>query len=276
MKTIVYLFFVCCFVNSNAFAQTKVNHFIYIQSETKEPFFLMLNGVNYSSSPNGYLILAKLQNGLINFIIGFARDKYPEQKFSYLVADKDLGFSLKLNGNKQWELFNLQDFTTVTEGQKPIAASVVDQLPTTVNNTTEYVITKTSSKTSPDGLSEIYVDNKDTISIFIPKTNNPITLTQSVKNCTIATNDDFLRTRLQMAAATTEADMMTAASLAFANKCFSVEQVKNLSALILTEENKLSFFLSAKKTIYDAQNFASLQAQLSKPSLIQQFKKAVQ
>ena len=276
MKTIVYLFFICFFVNTNASAQTKANHFIYIQSETKDPFFLMLNGVNYSSSPNGYLILAKLQNGLINFIIGFARDKYPEQKFSYTVADKDLGFSLKLNGNKQWELFNLQDFSTVTEGQKPTLASITDQLPTTVTNTNGVSITKTSSKILPDGLNEIYVDNKDTISIFIPKTNNPILVTQSVKNCTIATNDDFLRTRLQMAAATTEADMMTNASLAFANKCFSVEQVKNLSTLILTEENKLSFFLAAKKTVYDAQNFASLQAQLSKPGLIKQFKKAIQ
>lgn len=276
MKTIIYLFFVCFFVNNSAFAQTRVNHFIYIQSEIKEPFFVMLNGANYSSSPSGYLILAKLQNGPISFTIGFARDKYPEQKFFYVIADKDLGFSLKLNGNKQWELFNLQDFTTITEGQKPTTASVLEQLPTVVTKANEPSISKTSSKISPDGLSEIYVDNKDTISIFIPKTNKPVILAQNVKNCTIATNDDFLRTRLQMAASTTEADMMSAASLAFANKCFSVEQLKNLSALILTEENKLSFFLAAKKTVYDAQNFASLQTQLSKPSLIQQFKKAIQ
>lgn len=335
MKTIVQLLFVCCFITS-AFAQTKANHFIYIQSETKDPFFVLMNGKNYSSTINGYLILAKLQNGLYNLIIGFPKDKYQEQKFNCAIADNDLGFSLKQNSNKQWELFNLQDFTTVSTGQKATAAEPINVLPTisvaidstvttkpstknisennTANkapsqqvltaekplaeggsvtlhpssNTSIRPITIISSVLSETGIMQVYIDKNDTISVFIPNkekllnadtdtasVNNSPKVDKSVKNCTFATNDDFLKTRLQMAAATTEADMMYLAALAFKQKCFSVEQVKNLGVMILTEENRLTFFLAAKKTVYDAQNFASLQSLLSKPILIQQFRNAL-
>ncbi len=233
-----------------------------------------MNGANYSSSPSGFLILSKLQNGVLNFVIGFARDKYPEQKFSCTIADKDLGFSLRVNANKRWELFNLQEMTTVSEGERATISEISNQLPAVATNAVTTIL-KTSSKVLDDGLSEVYVDNKDTITVFIAKENQPIKLSQPVKNCTIATNEDFLKTRLQMAASNTEADMIAETALAFKTKCFSVEQIKNLSTLILTEENRLSFLLLAKKNVYDAQNFASLQSQLSKPSVIQQFRNAL-
>ena len=219
-------------------------------------------------------ILSKLQNGILSFVVGFARDKYAEQKFSCTIADKDLGFSLRLNTSKHWELFNLQEMTSISEGEKATAAEISNQLPIIATNAANTIL-KTSSKFSVDGLSEVYVDNKDTVNVFIAKENQAIKLIVPVKDCIIATNDDFLKTRLQMAAANTEADMMAATALAFKTKCFSVEQVKNLSTLILTEENRLDFILSAKKNVYDAQNFASLQSQLSKPSVIQQFRNAL-
>ena len=318
MKSFIQLFIVCFFIcatAATATAQLKPNHFIYIQSETKEPFFVILNGSNYSSSPSGYLILAKLPSGSVNFTVGFARDKYPEQKFNTTIANDDLGFSLRLNASKQWDLFNLQDFTTIVAGQKavitpslPMEETAISQPVTVATSTIKAVppepevinkpatvvkplgseVKKLSSILSETGVTEIYIDKGDTVKLFIPNSatakadadakelttaNKP---DKSVKNCTFASNDDFIRLRAKMAGFADERDMLIAGALAFKEKCFSVEQVKNLSYLVSYEENKLDFLLSAQKTVYDPTNFPSLQALLSKPAIIQQFRNALQ
>lgn len=91
-------------------AQKK--HFIYIQAEEKQPFYVTINNKNYSSTVNGHLIIPRLKNGKYFFIAGFPKDKYAEQKFSCVIADKDLGFVLKQYGKDGWGLFNLITFTS--------------------------------------------------------------------------------------------------------------------------------------------------------------------
>lgn len=338
-----------CLLGVGATAQQNANHFIYFQSETKEPFYVMLNGTNYSSSVNGYLILPKLKSGEVNFKVGFARDKYPEQNFATTIANNDLGYSLRLNASKQWELFNLQDFSIVSAGAKPAASTLntTTQVPTvtkavepvtpTVATTTAPIIdvakpqTTTATKTdstlanqlkdlpklavntdgtintlpktdvatngikklssiiSETGVTEVYLDKGDTVRVFIPnattvkvdsvaavRTNVTNKVDKSVKNCTFATNDDFLKTRSKMAAAEAEYEMLNIGAQACKDKCFSVEQIKYLSYLIIDEQNKLTFFLSAQKTVYDAYNFPTLQKLLTKPEIIEQFRKALQ
>ena len=307
MKTIVYLFFACCFIHSNASAQIKPNHFIYIQSETKEPFYVLINTTNYSSSPNGFLILPKLQSGILNFAIGFARDKYAEQKFVCAIADNDLGFSLRLNNNKRWELFNLQELTLLADDtntidnkitnvpeeqvSKPVDVPVKPVIAVPVNTITTVAasesIIKAANTVTASGVTQVYIDKADTITIFIPKetsltidtTSKDIALLKvdkSVKNCTFASNEDFIKIRAKMAGLADERDMLIAGAVAFKSKCFSVEQVKYLSYLVIAEENKLDFLLSAQKTVYDAYNYASLQSLLTKPAIIQQFRNALQ
>jgi hypothetical protein len=104
----VFLFFMLATVVN---AQKK--HFIYIQAEGKQPFYVMLNNKNYSSSLSGYLVIPKLKNGRYFFTAGFPKDLYPEQKFSCVVDDKDLGYSLKRFGDKGWGLFDYVSFNTI-------------------------------------------------------------------------------------------------------------------------------------------------------------------
>jgi hypothetical protein len=337
-----------CLFGANANAQQNVNHFIYFQSEAKEPFYVMINGINYSSSINGYLILPKLKSGEVNFKIGFARDKYPEQSFATIIANNDLGYALRLNADKQWELFNLQDFSVVSAGAKseaynniaitqsptvtkviesapvattitvPVAEIATSQATTTVKADTFLSqpikvlpkvavntdgaknllpktdpatngIKKISSIVSETGVLEVYIDKGDTVRVFVPnattakadstaavKANVANKVDKSVKNCTFATNEDFLKTRAKMAAAEAEYEMLNIGAQAFKDKCFSVEQVKYLSYLLIEEENKLTFFLSAQKTVYDTYNFPTLQKLLTKTEIIEQFRKALQ
>lgn len=348
MKLIIPLLFLGCLLGVSVTAQQNANHFIYFQSETKEPFYVMLNGTNYSSSANGYLILPKLKSGEVNFKVGFARDKYPEQNFATIIANNDLGYSLRLNASKQWELFNLQDFSIVRAGAKPVitnANNVTVQAPTVIKTVepvtpvattttvvevakpkategvnadtslTEQIkalpkiavntdgsinvlpktdaivndVKKISSIISETGVTNVYFDKGDTVRVFIPnatttkadstaavKANIANKVDKSVKNCTFATNDDFLKTRSKMAAAEAEYEMLNIGAQAFKDKCFSVEQVKYLSYLLIEEQNKLAFFLAAQKTVYDTYNFPTLQKLLTKPEIIEQFRKALQ
>src|SRR3982751_3151305 len=74
-------------------AQQK--HFIYVQSEDRQPFAIVLKGKVYSSSDYGYIILSNLTDGEYNFTVSFPMNKFPDQSFSYSINKKDAGFYLK-------------------------------------------------------------------------------------------------------------------------------------------------------------------------------------
>ncbi len=87
-------------------------HYLFIQTENNQPFYLRLMGANLSSNATGYLLIPKLSDGEYELNIGFAQsDK--EQKFTIKVEGKDLGFSLKQELDNNWSLFNLVDFSLI-------------------------------------------------------------------------------------------------------------------------------------------------------------------
>jgi len=83
-------------------------YFIYIQTESEQPFFVKMNDKIYNSSASGYLILSKLRDTTHAFSVGFPENKWPEQKFSVAMGTKDHGYLLKNFGEKGWGLFDLQ------------------------------------------------------------------------------------------------------------------------------------------------------------------------
>ncbi|MFP5042040.1 DUF4476 domain-containing protein [Parasediminibacterium sp. JCM 36343] len=249
---------ICIALCSVAQAQQKC--FLYIESSTKEPFYLLLNGkTNYSSSINGFLTIPKLVNGNYDAEIGFVGNKYPEQHFIVSINSQDLGFLLKPIRDSSFGLVNLQTYTTVASS---VALAGMQQKPGTFTNATVVAPVKQAATKS-----NAHASKKIPPSVATKLTNKP--------ECIIATNADFLTLRKQMAAAATEEEMIEIAKQTFAKNCFSAEQVKNLSLLILSESNKLAFFIAAKPSIYDASNYASLKAQLTKPAIIQQFQKTL-
>jgi hypothetical protein len=108
-KRIVLILVVTLLAVINVHAQRK--HFMYVQSENKEPFYISINNKHYSSTMSGYLIIPRLKNGKYFFVAGFPKNKYTEQNFSYVINDKDVGFIFKQFGNEGWGLFNLIDFS---------------------------------------------------------------------------------------------------------------------------------------------------------------------
>lgn len=105
MKHLLAIFFLSLCL-SHLSAQEK--HFVFIQSDNKQPFYVSLKGKLYSSTATGYVIIPGLTDGNYNFTVGFAQNTFPEQSFDCIIQNKDLGFDLKNFNEKGWGLFNLQ------------------------------------------------------------------------------------------------------------------------------------------------------------------------
>ena len=83
-------------------------------------------------------------------------------------------------------------------------------------------------------------------------------------NCkSIATQTGFRRLRSQMASAGNETEMTKTAISTFASTCFTTEQIKNLGALYLIEEERYKFYVAAYPHVSDLFNFATLHNQLT-------------
>jgi hypothetical protein len=89
------------------------NHFIYIQGENQQLFYLKKSGEVISSSTTGFLILPKLQPGTHQIIIGFPRDQYPEYSFNIEISGKDRGFTLKNYADRGWGLLDMQSLEVI-------------------------------------------------------------------------------------------------------------------------------------------------------------------
>ena len=92
-------------------------------------------------------------------------------------------------------------------------------------------------------------------------------------NCkAVAVEDDFFKLRKKMAGANNDDAMIAEAKKTFKTKCFSTTQVRNLSALFLTDESKYKFFDTAYQYVSDLENFSTLQSALKDEYFINRFK----
>jgi len=97
-----------------AIAASQINaqkiYFVYLQTETGEPFFVRMNDNLYSSTASGYLILPRLKDSTYNFKLGFP-GKNTDLDFSTSINKKDHGYLIKNFGEKGWGLFDLQSMS---------------------------------------------------------------------------------------------------------------------------------------------------------------------
>ena len=110
MKFLHLFLFIFLFAKQSA---AQGNHFIYIQTENKQPFYVKLADRLLSSSSSGYLVISKLEEGSYDLNIGFPSNEWPIQKITLIVKNKDEGYTLKNFDSKGWGLFNMQTMAVV-------------------------------------------------------------------------------------------------------------------------------------------------------------------
>ncbi len=98
--------------------KAQQNHFIYFQTEGRQPFYAKLDKKVLSSSASGYLIIPKLKDGTYNISIGFPKNENGEQNYVCTIDTRDAGYLLKNFGDKGWGLFNLQTLDVVMSGNQ--------------------------------------------------------------------------------------------------------------------------------------------------------------
>ena len=112
MKFICVLVF-CCL--ATIVGRGQINHFIYIQTENKQPFYIKLKERLYSSSAQGYLVVPKLTEGDYKITIGFPKNEFPPKKLNITVGKNDEGYLYKQTLNKEWALYNLYTMQMVND-----------------------------------------------------------------------------------------------------------------------------------------------------------------
>jgi hypothetical protein len=383
-----------------ALLTAQQNHFIYLQTEGKQPFYAKLDKKVLSSSASGYLIIPKLKDGQYNIIIGFPKAENSEQAFACSIDNKDAGYLIKNFGEKGWGLFNMQTLDVVMAGEKTGKSDIAktektddfsNMLSEVVNDPSikqtappkeksaiikgedmpavqqpdshqenKSIIIKKQLIRSKAGVQATYIDisgdKQDTIEIFIPVdiivVNDDVAPTTEIKkdkeqapvqekenatakkeakiegikedintkeetksgqkkeiteedkkflpikmkaapttdtvaessvtvqmvnsDCkTYASDEDFLKLRKKMAAEDTDDAMIAIAQKFFKAKCYTTDQVKNLSALFLKDAGKYRFFDLAYQFVSDSSSFSTLESQLSDAYYISRFKAMV-
>lgn len=97
------------------FAQQQ--HFVYIQSDDRQPFYVKLDSKVISSTSSGYAIIPKISKSDLEMQIGFPKNEFPPQKL-LVTVNGDAGYNLKNFGAGKWGLFNLQTMEIVYAGDK--------------------------------------------------------------------------------------------------------------------------------------------------------------
>lgn len=105
------------------------------------------------------------------------------------------------------------------------------------------------------------------------KANTSSATVVNLSNCkNTASDKDFLKLRRKMASKDIDDEMLDEARKEFRSKCYSVEQVRNLSALFLTSASKYRFFDAAFEHVSDRSNFASLSSEIKDEHYTKRFK----
>lgn len=110
-----------------AFLRLSAQHYIFIEADGQQPFYLKQGNKMVSSSAAGFLILPKITASDLEFSIGFPKNSYPEVSFYINGTDRDRGFQLKLMEGQGWSLFDRTSLEVI-KGESPKAAPIEIQL----------------------------------------------------------------------------------------------------------------------------------------------------
>lgn len=146
---------------------------------------------------------------------------------------------------------------------------------------------KEATKKKPEPKQEIQKETgKKRISLFGKKENNKeenedVKVPEPKKEATVkkeegcrsnASDNDVARLRRNMVGKSSEEDMIGEGQKYFKSKCFTTQQIKGLSSLLLTSAGRYLFFEAAYNQVSDKENFSTLQNELWDRNDINRFK----
>lgn len=119
---------VCMLLATMAFQGLSAQHYIFIEADGQQPFYLKQGNTTLSSSAAGFLIIPKITASEMEFSVGFPKNIYPEVSFYISGTDRDRGFQLKMMEGQGWSLFDRTSLEVI-KGGVPKASPIELQLP---------------------------------------------------------------------------------------------------------------------------------------------------
>lgn len=162
-------------------AQAQLSHFMYLQTDNKQPFYIKYNNKIFSSTSSGYIILSKLNDGVINFSLGFPQSNELEQKFAVTIDKREKGYLIKNFADKGWGLFDLQS-AVITYAQTNQTQPTTNATSTTTPPANDPFANMLSTVTQDSTVKNVTVKKEEKpVIIDTPKLQPPIVKVDSPK-----------------------------------------------------------------------------------------------
>lgn len=132
---------ICMLVCHLAFfipALAQHHHYLFLQSDAQQGFYVRYEGRMIVSGSGGYVLLSKLKEERVKIGVGFSAGNIQELNFEVPLNKQDKGYLLKQFGDKGWGLFDVQTADIIyalapsvsATAQTALANEVVVQAPT--------------------------------------------------------------------------------------------------------------------------------------------------
>lgn len=163
--------------------------------------------------------------------------------------------------------------TAEPKNDSPSIADKITEAPSQIQSTIEKDSIRKPEVQADDSLTKADTPKKEDTSISQTKTAQVIYSPVVNSDCKeVATEKDFLKLRKKMVTEVGDDNMVEAARKFFRKKCYTVEQIRELSYIFLYDEGKYKFFDAAYPYASDSNQYFTLEFQLHDPYYINRFK----
>jgi hypothetical protein len=87
-------------------SKSQTTHFVFIQTDDNQLFYVKANNQIFSSTSLGSVIVPNLEEGDLIINIGFPQNKWNPLKYKLSLKNKDLAYVLKKSKSNSWELYD--------------------------------------------------------------------------------------------------------------------------------------------------------------------------
>lgn len=240
---------------------------VYIQSESKLPFYVKLNGQVYNSSSTGYLSIGGLSSGRIQLGVGFSSDSWSYHEFSIEHKGRDEGYLLK-DAAGGWQLLNLQNGGIFSSAGMTSAPPVYTDDAFT-NILADIVGTPSLKEKKPDSTvrkEEPVVSDR---SVPVRQNRDQAVFASCVQP---ASHEDFMQLRKKMSREEKEDAMLRMAGRFLPAKCYTAEQIRYLAALFTDEPARFRFVEMAYPYVFDPAHYGMLQTLFTEAEQSERFR----
>src|SRR5690606_8722565 len=178
-------------------------YFMYLQSESRQPFSLTMDNKLYYATGSGYLIMSRLKDSTYKFKINFPGDDSRDLRFSVTIKGRDRGFLIRNLKEKGWGLYDLQTSSMQMEEPDPSGSSIRMEPRTDLTAFTRMLALAADDPTLLEKLVFIQAVAKEEVKQEVEVKKEPKTETETPKDL-IAKNENEGMTRTMQEGTATE------------------------------------------------------------------------